>query len=59
MGLLKWALILFVLSLIAGALGWTGIAGGFAAIAKILFGIFLLIAVVVAILAVTVFKAVT
>ena len=57
--LLKWALILFLLSLVAGALGWTGMAGGFAFFAKLLFGIFLFVAVVIAILAVTVFKAIT
>ena len=40
--MLKWALIFLVVSLVAGALGFTGVASGRAAIAKILFGIFLL-----------------
>ncbi len=49
--MLKWALIFFVISLIAGALGFTGVARGASRIAKILFGIFLLIFVVLLILA--------
>ena len=48
--MLRWALIFFVIALIAGSLGFTGIAGAGAAIAKILFwlfgGIFLLILLV-------------
>lgn len=35
--MLKWALVFFVISLIAGLFGFTGIASGAAAIAKILF----------------------
>lgn len=35
--MLKWALIFFVISIIAGALGFTGIASGTAKIAKVLF----------------------
>ena len=35
--MLKWALIFFVISLLAGVFGFTGIASGAAAIAKILF----------------------
>lgn len=38
--MLKWALFFLVVSLIAGALGFTGIAAGAARIAKILFAIF-------------------
>lgn len=44
MGLLSWALIAFVISLIAGALGFTGVARGAATVAKWLFGIFLVLA---------------
>ena len=33
----KWALVFFIVSLIAGVLGFTGIATGAAAVAKILF----------------------
>jgi uncharacterized membrane protein YtjA (UPF0391 family) len=35
--MLKWALIFFIISIVAGALGFTGIARGAAGIAKILF----------------------
>jgi len=40
--MLKWALIFLVVSLVAGALGFTGVASGAKTIAKILFGLFLL-----------------
>lgn len=39
--MLKWALIFFLVSMVAGVLGFTGIAAGSAAIAKLLFGVFL------------------
>ena len=45
--MLKIAIILFVVSLIAGALGFTGIAGASAVLAKIAFGIFLFLALAV------------
>jgi uncharacterized membrane protein YtjA (UPF0391 family) len=41
--MLKWALIFLVIALIAGALGFTGVAGASIAIAKTLFFIFLVI----------------
>lgn len=47
MDLLTWAIVAFVISLIAGALGFTGVAKGAATIAKILFGIFLVIALII------------
>ena len=37
MGLLKWALIRLLISLVAGAFGYTGLARGAAQISKILF----------------------
>ncbi|NBJ10584.1 DUF1328 domain-containing protein [Microvirga arsenatis] len=40
--MLRWALIFLVVSLVAGALGFTGIASGARTIAKILFVMFLL-----------------
>ncbi|HEX2509428.1 MAG TPA: DUF1328 domain-containing protein [Microvirga sp.] len=49
--MLRWALIFLVISLVAGALGFTGVARGAATLAKILFGIFLLIFVVLLVLA--------
>jgi uncharacterized membrane protein YtjA (UPF0391 family) len=45
MGLLGWAVVALVVSLVAGGLGFSGVAQGAATIAKILFGIFLVIAV--------------
>jgi uncharacterized membrane protein YtjA (UPF0391 family) len=44
--MLKWALIFLVVSLVAGALGFTGISSGAARISKILFGIFLVIFII-------------
>lgn len=44
--MLKWALIFFVISLIAGAFGFSGVASGAATVAKILFGLFLAVFVV-------------
>ncbi len=41
--MLKWALFFLIIALVAGAFGFTGIAAGAATIAKILFGIFLVI----------------
>lgn len=49
--MLKWALIFLVVSLIAGALGFTGVASGAKTIAKILFGLFLLAFVILLLLA--------
>ncbi len=44
--LLKWAVIFFVVSLIAAVFGFTGIAAGAAEIAKVLFYLFLAIFVI-------------
>jgi uncharacterized membrane protein YtjA (UPF0391 family) len=49
--MLKWALIFLVISLVAGALGFNGVARGASSIAKILFGIFLAIFIILLILA--------
>lgn len=56
--MLKWALIFFVVSLVAGALGFTGLAGGARRISQILFGLFLVVAVVVVLIAVAIGQAV-
>lgn len=48
--MLKWAIIAAVISLVAGGLGFTGVARGAAGIAKFLFAIFLLIAIVIVVL---------
>lgn len=53
MTLLKWALICLLISLVAGALGFTGVARGAAQLSKILFFIFLVIFLVILILAIS------
>ncbi len=57
--MLKWALIFFVISILAGIFGFTGIAAGTASIAKVLFFIAVLLFVIFLILGLTVFKSVT
>jgi uncharacterized membrane protein YtjA (UPF0391 family) len=59
MSLLKYAIIAFVISLIAGALGFSGVSQAAAGVSRILFFIFLVIAVVVLLLGLTVFHAAT
>jgi uncharacterized membrane protein YtjA (UPF0391 family) len=55
----KWALIFLLFSLVAGVLGFTGIAAGAAAIAKVLFFVGLFLFVVFVVLGVTLFKSIT
>lgn len=50
MDLLFWAIIALVISFVAAGLGFSGVAAGAATASKVLFGIFLLIAVVLFIL---------
>ena len=57
--MLKWALIFLVISLIAGAFGFTGIARGAATIAKVLFGLFLILFLIFLILALTAMNVAT
>lgn len=42
MGLLGWAIVCFVLALISGVLGFTGVAAGFMVVARVLFALFLI-----------------
>ena len=44
--MLKWAIILALVGLVLGGLGFSGVAGGFEAVAKILFVLFLIGAVI-------------
>jgi uncharacterized membrane protein YtjA (UPF0391 family) len=57
--MIKWAIIFFVISLVAGLLGFTGVAEGFRSIAKVLFfvaiAIFLVVLVFGVLLGVLVF----
>ena len=59
MGLLKWALIFLVVSLIAAAFGFFNIAEGAASIAQVLFFIFLAICVVLFVLGAMAYRKVT
>ena len=56
--MIKWAIIFFVISLIAGFFGFTGVASGARTVAKVLFFIFVVLCVLFLVLGVTVFKAV-
>lgn len=57
--MLKWAIIFLVISLIAGALGFTGVARGAATISKVLFGVFLVLFLIFLVLALTAVNVVT
>ncbi|GAB3317006.1 DUF1328 family protein [Luteimonas notoginsengisoli] len=57
--MIKWAIIFLVIGLIAGALGFGGIGGAAIGIAKFLFFAAIVIAVVLFLLGVTIFKKVT
>lgn len=56
--MLKWALIFFIISLVAGLFGFTGIATGAAAVAKILFYIAVALFVLFLVLGLMAVKAV-
>jgi uncharacterized membrane protein YtjA (UPF0391 family) len=51
MDLLQWALIAFVVAIVAGMFGFTGVASGAASIGRVLFGLFLVVAVIFLVLA--------
>jgi uncharacterized membrane protein YtjA (UPF0391 family) len=54
--LLKWALIFFVVSVIAGILGFTGISAASADVARFLFYVFVVIFLVLLVLGLTIFR---
>lgn len=56
--MLRWALIFLVIGLVAGLLGFTGVAGASIAIAKTLFFIFIAIFLVLLVLGLTVARRV-
>ncbi len=58
MSLLKWALIAFVVSIIAGGLGFSGVSSAASSIARTLFFVFIVIAVIVLLLGLTIGHAV-
>ncbi len=57
--MLKWAIVFALLSLFFGVLGFGNLASGFAVIAKILFGIFLVGLVIVILIGAGIFRAAT
>jgi uncharacterized membrane protein YtjA (UPF0391 family) len=57
MTILKWALIFFLVSIVAGLLGFTGISAASADIARLLFYVFAVIFLVLLILGLTIFRA--
>jgi uncharacterized membrane protein YtjA (UPF0391 family) len=58
MSLLKWALIFFLISIVAAVFGFTGISVASADVARILFYIFVVIFVVLLILGLTIARRV-
>jgi len=54
--MIKWALIFLVVGVIAGVLGFTGVAGASFAVAKLLFFVAILIFVVLLALGLTIFR---
>jgi uncharacterized membrane protein YtjA (UPF0391 family) len=56
MTILKWALIFFLVSIVAGILGFTGISAASADVARFLFYVFVVIFLVLLILGLTIFR---
>jgi uncharacterized membrane protein YtjA (UPF0391 family) len=56
MTILKWALIFFLVSIVAGILGFTGVSAAAADVARFLFYVFVVIFLVLLILGLTVFR---
>jgi uncharacterized membrane protein YtjA (UPF0391 family) len=56
MTLLKWALVFFLVSVVAGILGFTGISAATADIARFLFYVFVVIFLLLLILGLTIFR---
>jgi uncharacterized membrane protein YtjA (UPF0391 family) len=56
MTILKWALIFFLISIVAGILGFTGVSVASADVARFLFYVFVVIFLVLLILGLTIFR---
>jgi uncharacterized membrane protein YtjA (UPF0391 family) len=56
MTILKWALIFFLVSIVAGVFGFTGISAASADVARFLFYVFVVIFLVLLILGLTIFR---
>ncbi len=57
--MIKWAIIFAIIGLIAGALGFGGLAGGAFGIAKFLFWAAIIVAAIFLVLGLTIYKKVT
>jgi len=57
--MIKWAIIFAIIGLIAGVLGFGGVAGGAFGIAKFLFWAAIIIAAIFLVLGMTIYKKVT
>jgi uncharacterized membrane protein YtjA (UPF0391 family) len=57
--MIKWAIIFAIIGLVAGVLGFGGVAGGAFGIAKFLFWAAIIIAAIFLVLGMTVYKKVT
>lgn len=57
--MIKWAIIFAIIGLVAGLLGFTGIAGAAMGIAKFLFWAAVIIAIILFVLGMTVYKKIT
>ena len=55
--MLKWTVIFFIIAIIAGIFGFTGIEAGAAAIAKTIFFVFVALVVISFLLGITIFKS--
>jgi uncharacterized membrane protein YtjA (UPF0391 family) len=56
MTLLKWALVFFLVSVVAGSLGFTGISAASADVARFLFYVFVVIFLALLIIGLTIFR---
>lgn len=56
--MLRWALIFLILGIVAGALGFGGVAGAAVGIAKFLFFLFIIMFLVTLLLGLTIYKSV-
>jgi uncharacterized membrane protein YtjA (UPF0391 family) len=57
--MLRWAVIFLIIAIVAGLFGFTGIATASAGIAKILFGIFVLLFIVALLLGIAAARRIT
>ena len=57
--MIKWAIIFAIIGLVAGVLGFTGVAGAAMGIAKFLFWAAVIIAVILFMLGMTIYKKIT